>query len=578
MAFPESFTLELLNRTDIVDIVDKRVPLKKKGSEYSANCPFHQEKTPSFTVSPSKQFYHCFGCGAHGNAISFLIEHDGLTFLDAINYLASSVGLEVPKSNFQSPEKKQQSSNLLEALNIANIYYKRQLKKSSLAINYLKDRGLSGKTAKDFSIGYAPDGYENLKSTFKNYQDETLIKAGLTDKSDNGKYYDRFRGRIMFPIYNTKGDVIGFGGRVIDSEKTPKYYNSPETPLFQKKYELYGLLTSRKAIHDEGYAIVVEGYMDVVGLAQFDIRNVVATLGTATTEFHIQKLIRYTSEIVFCFDGDRAGKSAAWKAMNNSLSSITDSVQLKFLFLPSKHDPDSYVREKSAKDFQNLARQALPLTEYVIKYLTTDNDLVSQESKVKFLNNIEPIIMQINAPKFSLLFKKRIAELVNLDMSEINQVIGKVNKQKLPTRQKVNNKIQRKILMSSTRKFSLLIILNPGLAKKEDLHMFQSDLHEAKLANAIIEISLKDGEYNMASIFHFLSNRFGEKVVEELNSQLATVGEMNYELEIDALRTNLKNKQSAIEKKNTLNQIEKKGNTSLLSDEDKDFLRNITKR
>ena len=338
------------------------------------------------------------------------------------------------------------------------------------------------------------------------------------------------------------------------------------------------MLTSRKAIHDEGYAIVVEGYMDVVGLAQFEIRNVVATLGTATTEFHIQKLIRYTSEIVFCFDGDRAGKSAAWKAMNNSLSSITDSVQLKFLFLPSKHDPDSYVREKSAKDFQNLARQALPLTEYVIKYLTTDNDLVSQESKVKFLNNIEPIIMQINAPKFSLLFKKRIAELVNLDMSEINQVIGKVNKQKLPTRQKVNNKIQRKILMSSTRKFSLLIILNPGLAEKEDLHMFQSDLHEAKLANAIIEISLKEGEYNMASIFHFLSNRFGEKVVEELNSQLVTVGEMNYELEIDALRTNLKNKQSAIEKKNTLNQIEKKGNTSLLSDEDKDFLRNITKR
>ena len=578
MAFPESFTLELLNRTDIVDIVDKRVPLQKKGAEYSANCPFHQEKTPSFTVSPSKQFYHCFGCGAHGNAISFLIEHDGLTFLDAINYLAVAVGLEVPKSNFQSPEKKQQSSNLLEALNIANLYYKNQLKKSSLAINYLKDRGLSGQIAKDFSIGYAPDGYENLKSAFKNYQDETLIKAGLTSKSNSGKYYDRFRGRIMFPIYNTKGDVIGFGGRVIDSEKEPKYYNSPETSLFQKKYELYGLLTSRKAIHDEGYAIVVEGYMDVVGLAQFDIRNVVATLGTATTEFHIQKLMRYTSKIIFCFDGDRAGKSAAWKAMNNSLSAVTDSIELKFLFLPNKHDPDSFVREKSAKEFQDLAKHALPLSEYIIKYLTTDNDLISQESKVKFLNNIEPIISKINAPKLSLLFKKRIAELVNLDINEVNQLIVKVNRKKSLISKKRNKNIQRKILMSSTRKFCLLIILNPVLVKKEDLNMFFSDLHEAKLANAIVEICLKDENYNVASIFHFLSNRFGEKVVEELNSQLTTVGEMNYESEIDALRVNLKNKQSALEKKNTLNQIEKKGNTSSLSDEDKDFLRNITKR
>ena len=311
---PESFIQELLNRIDVVDVIDKRVTLKKAGANYVACCPFHEEKTPSFTVSPSKQFYHCFGCGEHGSAISFLIEYEGLTFIEAINELANSIGLKVPN---EAPQKKEISNeylNLEEVVKIANIFYQKKLRESSKAITYLKSRGLTGEIAKEFSIGYAPEGWQNLKIPFKEYESEILIKAGLVVKNDNGKYYDRFRNRIMFPIFSDKGKIIGFGGRVIDPEDTPKYYNSPETPLFRKSYELYGLLASRKSIRDKGYVLVVEGYMDVVGLAQKGIKNVVATLGTATTAFHIKKLMRYTQEIIFCFDGDNAGRSAAWRS------------------------------------------------------------------------------------------------------------------------------------------------------------------------------------------------------------------------------------------------------------------------
>ena len=330
---PESFINELLNRVDVVDIIDKRVPLKKAGANFVACCPFHQEKTPSFSVSPSKQFYHCFGCGAHGSAIGFLIDHDGLNFIDAVNELAKVAGLTVPNQIDEKPEKKKENLILEDALILAKKYYQTKLKGSPLAIKYLKSRGLTGEIAKEFSIGFAPEGWNNLNEVFRDYDNDALIKSGLIVKNDKGKRYDRFRNRIMFPIYNAKGQLVGFGGRVIDENDTPKYYNSPETALFQKSYELYGLLAARKAIREKGYVLVVEGYMDVVSLAQHNIRNVVATLGTATTNFHIKKLMRYTPEIIFCFDGDKAGKSAAWRAMNNSLTSVTDEVQLKFLFL-----------------------------------------------------------------------------------------------------------------------------------------------------------------------------------------------------------------------------------------------------
>ena len=569
---PESFIQELLNRIDVVDVIDKRVTLKKAGANYLACCPFHQEKTPSFTVSPSKQFYHCFGCGEHGSAISFLIEYEGLTFVDAITELANSIGLKVPNDAPQKIEKSTEYSNLEEVIKIASIFYQKQLRESPKAINYLKSRGLTGEIAKEFSIGYAPEGWQNLQIPFKKYEDKILVEAGLVVKNEKGKYYDRFRNRIIFPIYSDKGKVIGFGGRVIDSEDTPKYYNSPETPLFQKSYELYGLLASRKAIREKAYVLVVEGYMDVVGLAQNGIKNVVATLGTATTAFHIKKLMRYTQEIIFCFDGDNAGRAAAWRAMNNSLISVTDAIQLKFLFLPDGHDPDSFVRQNSTKDFELLVKQSTPLTEYIIKYLTKNNDLVTSEKKVKFLNEIRPILKEMNAPKLLLLFKKRISELINLDIEEIDQIL-ELKKYIKKSRTKLPNRLP----MSPTRRFCLLLILRPDLIKQEDLEYFTSDNIDDNLVLAIIEMTNSGAVNNSAAIMHFLASRFDEELLKQIQAQLATFDdEMKIEEEIDALRLNIKKRHSSLSNKQKLNEATKKSLGSL-SEEEKEFLKNIGK-
>jgi len=571
---PESFIQELLNRVDVVDIIDKKVQLKKAGANFVACCPFHQEKSPSFTVSQSKQFYHCFGCGEHGSAISFLIEYEGLSFVEAVNELANTIGLKVPNEDFSEKKNINESSKLEEALKIANNFYQVQLRKSPKAIAYLKSRGLSGQIAKEFSIGYAPEGWQNLETAFKNYQDQTLIDAGLIQKNDQGRFYDRFRNRIIFPIHNAKGTVIGFGGRVIDSEDTPKYYNSPETALFQKSYELYGLLAARKSIRDNSYVVVVEGYMDVVALAQHGINNAVATLGTATTLFHIKKLTRYTDEIVFCFDGDNAGRTAAWRAMNNSLSAVTDKTQLKFLFLPDQHDPDSFVREHSNNAFSALAKEAIPLTEYIIKYLTQDNDLASQESKVKFLNDLEPIIKQFSANKLLLLFKKRISQLVDLDIQEIDQIF----KIKL-TKEVIKNTMPRsnRIPMSTTRRYCLFVILEPGIADEADQEMFLSEKIDDQLARAIIEISTGENKKNTASIMHLLSNRFDQKIISQLQTQLASFDQtIDINQEVDALRLSIKKKQSSASKRTVLDQIKQKSLQSL-TDEEKKFLRNMGK-
>jgi DNA primase len=570
---PESFIQELLNRIDVVNVIDKRITLKKAGANFIACCPFHQEKTPSFTVSPSKQFYHCFGCGQHGSAISFLIEYEGLTFIDAINELANSIGLKVPNDAPPKLEKNNELLNLEEVIKTASIFYQRQLRESPKAISYLKSRGLTGEIAKEFSIGYAPEGWQNLKNCFKKYENDILVKAGLVIKNEKGKYYDRFRHRIIFPIYNDKGKIIGFGGRVINPEDTPKYYNSPETPLFQKSYELYGLLASRKSIREKGHVLVVEGYMDVVGLSQKGIRNVVATLGTATTAFHIKKLLRYTEEIIFCFDGDNAGRSAAWRAMNNALVSVSDDMQLKFLFLPDGHDPDSFVRKNSSEEFNLLAKQAIPLTEYIIKYLTINNDLATQEKKVKFLNEVEPILKQLSASKLALLFRKRISELINLNLEEIDQVL-KIKKTNL---KRISSKLPNRLPMSSVRRFFLLLILRPDLIKQEDSEFFLSDNIDDKLVLAIIEMTNNEGEYNTAMIMHFLESRFDNELIKQIHTQITTFDDkMKIEEEIDALRLNIKKRHSSLSNKQKLNEATKKSLDSL-SEEEKEFLKNIGK-
>jgi len=571
---PESFINELLNRVDVVDIIDKRVPLKKAGANFVACCPFHQEKTPSFSVSPSKQFYHCFGCGAHGSAISFLIDHDGLNFIDSVYELAKVAGLTVPNQVDEKPEKKKENLVLEDTLILAKKFYQTKLKGSPQAIEYLKSRGLTGEIAKEFSIGFAPEGWNNLNEVFKDYDNDALIKSGLIVKNDKGKRYDRFRNRIMFPIYNAKGQLIGFGGRVIDKNDTPKYYNSPETSLFQKSYELYGLLAARKAIREKGYVLVVEGYMDVVSLAQHNIRNVVATLGTATTSFHIKKLMRYTPEIIFCFDGDKAGKSAAWRAMNNSLISVTDEVQLKFLFLSDQHDPDSYVRENSKEQFEGLVKHAIPLTEYVIQYLTQNNDLTSQEGRVKFLNEVEPIMDDMASSKLAFLFKKRISELLNLTMDEIDKVIKVKNKRttKAPTKQ------LKRQTTSVVKRFVILLILDAKLVEKSDKEIAWGESLEEQLAQACISKILVDEEHNTASIFHYLSNQFDNDFIDEIKSQVLNFDErMSHKGEFGELRKKIKETKFQVLNKSKLNAIKHKS-FDTLSPKEKEFLKGFTKR
>lgn len=413
---PPSFVQDLLNRIDIVDVIDPIVRLKRAGANLVACCPFHAEKTPSFTVSPSKQFYHCFGCGAHGSAIGFLMEHSGLAFVESVKELAARIGMVVPDAqDFQeSKPSRGRTESLLAVMEGAEQFYRKSLKQSPRAIEYLKRRGMSGEIAAHFGVGYAPDGWNNLAAVFEDYSQETLGAAGLVIDADSGRRYDRFRDRIMFPIKDVQGRTIGFGGRVLDAGE-PKYLNSPETPLFEKGREVYGLFQARQAIRGANRVIVVEGYMDVVALAQFGVDNTVATLGTATTPIHVQKLLRQSDEIVFCFDGDQAGRKAAWRALENSLAQIKDGKQIRFLFLPDGEDPDTYVRRHGAQRFRELIDTgALPLSAVAMRELTSGLDLGTPEGKAKFLQDIKPLLAQIGAPMLAMMMRKRAAEVAGL--------------------------------------------------------------------------------------------------------------------------------------------------------------------
>ena len=377
---PTSFIDEVVSRTDIVDIIDSRVPLKKAGHEYKACCPFHEEKTPSFTVSPSKQFYHCFGCGAHGTSIGFLMEFDHMEFIEAVEHLANRLGLEIPREEDDRPApKKEKTADLLDVLQQATSYYQEQLRhhpNAADATDYLKQRGLTGQVAARFGLGFAPAGWDNLLSHLNNkgHKAEQLLSAGLVTRKSEQQVYDRFRHRIIFPIEDHRGRVVGFGGRAIGDDE-PKYLNSPETPVFHKGSELYGLYRARGAIKEAGKAVVVEGYMDVVALSQFGIDYAVATLGTATTRNQLERLFRHADEVVFCFDGDRAGRDAAWRALETALPSMHEGRQTGFLFLPQGEDPDSIVRAEGKEGFETRLTQALPLPEYLVHQLRAQTDL-----------------------------------------------------------------------------------------------------------------------------------------------------------------------------------------------------------
>ncbi len=418
---PESYIQELLHRVDVVDLIDGYVPLKKAGANYAACCPFHNEKTPSFTVSPSKQFYHCFGCGAHGTAIGFLMEYAGLGFIDAIRELSNRTGLPMPEEEQRPRTGGPRIASLTETMARAARYYYEQLKRSAKAIDYLKGRGVSGEIAQKFGIGYAPDGWQNLEAVFPDYAATELQAAGLVIRNEQGRLYDRFRDRVMFPIINQKGEVIAFGGRVL-GEGEPKYLNSPETPLFEKGREVFGLPQARAALREKNTAIVVEGYMDVVALAQHGIGNALATLGTATTATHVQKLLRQVDRIVYCFDGDNAGRKAAWRALENSLEALPEQKSIGFVFLPQGEDPDSFVRTRGTAAFERLIAEAAPLSDYLLRELAAQCDLTSAEGKARLVADAKPLLGRLQSPLLRLQLVKRLAEASGFAQTEVERL------------------------------------------------------------------------------------------------------------------------------------------------------------
>lgn len=434
---PQTFIDELLGRVDIVDIIDSRVPLKSAGrGEYKACCPFHEEKTPSFTVSSDKQFYHCFGCGEHGTSVGFLMNYAHLSFVEAIEELAAHAGIDIPYEQHTAAHgsvapapKASETDNLLDLLERAAQFYQQQLRTHTAlageAIEYLKNRGLSGETARNFKIGLAPDSWDALANTLG--KDESaakkLEKAGLVNRRDHGGYYDRFRARIIFPIHDFKGRVVAFGGRVL-GDGEPKYLNSPETPVFHKGSELYGLHRARGDIKDRGFALVVEGYMDVIVLAQSGITNAVATLGTATTRAHLDRLFRYTDLCVFCFDGDTAGKRAAWRALENALPVIRGTKQVKFLFLPEGHDPDSLVRKKGKQVFDSLITKAQPLSEFLLSKLEQQTDLGHLDGRARLLSLAKPYLAKLSEGPLKQLLIERLAAMAQTDVSTVQSQLS----------------------------------------------------------------------------------------------------------------------------------------------------------
>jgi DNA primase len=425
---PQSFIADLLNRIDIVEVVGRHVTLKKAGANFQGLCPFHNEKSPSFSVSPTKQFYHCFGCGAHGSAISFLMEHSGLAYVDAIEELARSAGLTVPREERRPQDlaKQQQAIALSEVMSPAADWYKQQLKLNTRAIDYLKGRGLSGEIAKRFNLGFAPESWQGLEAVFGAYSQDSianvLVEAGLIIQSE-AKRYDRFRDRIMFPIRNPKGQVIAFGGRILDAGE-PKYLNSPETPLFSKGNTLYGLFEARQAIRDKGCVIVCEGYMDVVALAQLGFANGVATLGTACTANHVRALMRQTDRIIFSFDGDAAGQRAAKRALEACLPMMADDKEIKFLFLPTEHDPDSFVRERGAPAFEEAIRQAMPLSSFLIQVANEGHDWNTPEGRAQTQHAAKPLLLSMPAIALRAQLIRELAQRVGITPVELESFCG----------------------------------------------------------------------------------------------------------------------------------------------------------
>lgn len=470
---PRTFIDDLISRHDIVDIVDARVKLKKQGKNFGACCPFHNEKTPSFSVSQEKQFYHCFGCGAHGNVLDFVMEFDRLEFVEAIDELASQLGLEVPREQGsgggQSGVRSKEKLGLYDIMGQISQFYQNQLRtqEGQLAIDYLKERGLSGEVVKKFGIGFVPDQWDQVRNRFGRDMEaqQALVSAGMLIENDNGRRYDRFRGRVMFPIHDRRGRVIGFGGRVL-GDGTPKYLNSPETPIFHKGRELYGLYEVLQAHREPEKLLVVEGYMDVVALAQFGVDYAVASLGTSTTGDHIQMMFRQTGTVVCCYDGDRAGRDAAWRAMEQALPYLNDGRQLKFMFLPDGEDPDTYIRQYGQEGFEQQVNQSMNLSDFLFSTLLQQVDTSSNEGKAKLSTLAVPLIDKVPGGTLRLYLREMLGRKLGLpDESQLQQLISK---QGADAPKKVG---QPEIKRTPMREVIALLIQNPEFVNSLEFDM-----------------------------------------------------------------------------------------------------------
>ncbi len=504
MRIPQTFIDELLTRTDIVEIIDKHVPLKKAGKEYMACCPFHNEKTPSFTVSPQKQFYHCFGCGAHGTAIGFLMDYERMEFVEAVEELASMLGLNVPREQGGETQPDRDSPRLLELLEQANHYFQQQLREhpaAQKAVDYLKQRGVSGEIAKRFGLGFAPPGWNNLTQLHPDPETrQRLAAAGLIVARPGNEFYDRFRNRIIFPIRNRRGRVIGFGGRVLDANDNPKYLNSPETPVFHKGRELYGLYEVREQLRHPQRLLVVEGYMDVIALAQFDIPYAVATLGTATSADHLKALFRLVKEVVFCFDGDAAGRRAASKALETALPLIEDGHQVGFLFLPEGQDPDSLVRSEGRQGFEARITQAMPLSEYLLHSHARQIDTHSVDGKARFIATLRPLLKQLRPGIFRELVLRKTAEYLQLPLSALEQGLDKPVTAETPVPARPTSR--QPVKKTPVRHAITLLLHHPEFAQKiDDLEALREiDLPGIKLFVELLETLRSNPNLNIGAL------------------------------------------------------------------------------
>ena len=464
---PQNFIDELLTRTDIIDVIDAYVPLKKAGKNHKACCPFHEEKTPSFNVNQDKQFYYCFGCTASGTAITFLMEHLRIGFVEAIEDLASRAGMEIPREAYNSEDSSSVSNKLYELLESITEYYTNELKNNKNTnniINYIKKRNINNETRVEFELGFAPPGWDNLVSNFGKSKEtiKLLVDAGVIIKNDRGSYYDRFRNRLIFPIRDQRGRVIGFGGRVLGDE-TPKYLNSPETQIFQKGRELYGLFQARKASRDLKDIYIVEGYMDVIALAQFGIKNVVATLGTAATFEHIGKLFRITNKLIFCFDGDKAGKKAAWRALENSLSLLKNGRQVYFIFLPNNEDPDTFVNKNGKNAFINT-KMLTPLSDFLFNSISHNINLEILEGRSEMINKTLPYLAKLPLDPYKDIIVKELSKITGYEVNDIQKQLSTPEKSDLKKLKNSNKKVENNRGIEKIRWLIRCLLHQPSLA------------------------------------------------------------------------------------------------------------------